>query len=74
MVDKTTTIKELIQHTNYIDIELISETREEALEKIKSFRTFGEIEEKEVGYDEWFQINSDGQKVNIFSYYKKGIK
>ena len=60
MVDKTTTIKELMQYTSYIDIELISDTKEEALEKIKSFIKFGGIEEKEVGGDKWFQINSDG--------------
>lgn len=35
MVDKTTTIKELMQYTSYIDIELISDTKEEALEKNK---------------------------------------
>lgn len=71
MINISTTIHELMQHTNYIDIELISETREEALDKIKSFRTFGEIEEKEVGPNKWFQINSDGQEINVFSYYKK---
>ncbi|GEN30257.1 hypothetical protein HNQ35_000039 [Cerasibacillus quisquiliarum] len=72
VIDDNTKLKDLLKHTNHIDIELLSDTREKALSRIKKFEKYGEIREVD-HVDKWFQINSENQKINVFSYYEKGV-
>lgn len=71
-IDDNTKLKDLLKHTNHIDIEILSDVEEDALEKIKFFSNYGIYEKHEAGNDKWYQINSPSQKINVFSYYEKG--
>ena len=68
-MNKNSTLADVLKVAKHIDIELLSETEEEAKEKILHFREFGECKKNIVHDDKWFQINGDSG-VNVFSYYK----
>lgn len=70
-VDGNTKLDDLLRITGHIDIELLSETEEEAIEKIKLFSEYGIYKKHEIGRSKWYQINSPNKKLNIFSYYEK---
>lgn len=71
LVNGSTTLDDLLRITSHIDIEIISETEEEAAEKIKLFSEYGIYKKHEVGSSKWYQISSPNKKLNIFSYYEK---
>lgn len=72
LVNGGTTLNDLLRIGCHIDIELLNETEEEAIEKIKLFSDYGIYKKHEVGKNKWYQINSPNQKLNVFSYYEKG--
>lgn len=69
-MNQNSTLADVLKVAKHIDIELLSETEEQARNKILQFTDFGTCIKKEIHDDKWFQINAnDG--VNVFSYYKK---
>lgn len=69
-MNKNSTLADVLEVAKHVDIELLSETEEEARNKILQFTDFGAYSKKESHGDKWFQINGD-DGVNVFSYYKK---
>lgn len=70
-VNGSTTLDDLLRITDSIDIELLSENEEEAIERINLFANYGIPKKQRYKNKKWYQINSPNKKLNVFSYYEK---